>query len=805
MRLGFGEFLLDEERFALEGPGGPVHIERQVFELLRLLVLQRHRVVTKQELLDVVWGSRFVSESALTSRIKSARRAVGDDGKRQCVIKTVHTVGYQFVADVQTDIVEQVPALPRLRSTPIGRAQDIDAVVGRVRAAPLVTVTGPGGIGKTTVAVAAANRLRADHSGEVIFVDLSPVPARTDITRAVADAAGIEGAASESLERVADHLAGRQVLLVLDNCEHVVQHAARMADRMLERGDAAHILATSREALEVAGEHVWPLGPLSTHGPDLFVERANAAEPRGLWRSDDPAVSDLCQRLDNIPLALELAAGQLRRFEIDELRKALDDRLVLQWRQSAAAQRHASMETAIDWSYQLLDGPEQYLLRQLSVFPSAFDMYAVAALMAQPRGGSPVVVFGQLVDKNLVVRIPGSGRYRILETIRAFLRDRLDSAGESAAAFERHRRHVVERIVAASRLDRWMSARLGATLRSDIEDARQAFRLSLSVSTTDAVDIAIGMSFLWRNAIGGAEGEQWISRLRELNPSGADRRWLDILRADVGQGRGDYRQMFDAAGSASASPEPALDPAGASLIAQYAGLAHLTDTEYSPKELENALELGRLAGDDRLLTLFCAFMTVPALAAGRRDEVKDAVPRLDEAASEDGYDRYIVHWVGWMLGLAERDSAVARHWMVRQQEFLVRTGIVETWISSFSTAMCDAIDGVDVHTELSRTLALADREGFAAEADCVLVLGYEQLCAGQFERAAELIGTALHGRFNATAHYVLYRAVLENSLRWELDDAVLAAAVDRGRHRTVQAALAEYGVTRSRIGRIETG
>jgi hypothetical protein len=232
------------------------------------------------------------------------------------------------------------------------------------------------------------------------------------------------------------------------------------------------------------------------------------------------------------------------------------------------------------------------------------------------------------------------------------------------------------------------------------------------------------------------------------------------------------------------------------LIAHYAGLAHLTDTEHSLDELENALELGRLAGDPRLPTLFSAFMTVPALVAGGRDQVRAALPRLDGAASEDGYDRYIVHWVGWLLGLAERDSVLARHWMARQQEFLIRTGIVETWISSFSTAMCDAIDGVDVQTELSRTLALADREGFAAEADCVLVLGYAQLCAGRLERAAELIGTALHGRFNATAHYVLYRVVLESVLRRELDKSILAAAVDRGRTRTVQAVLTEYGITR---------
>ena len=166
----------------------------------------------------------------------------------------------------------------------------------------------------------------------------------------------MEGAASETIERVADLLANRPVLLVLDNCEHVLERAAALVDRMLESGDAAHVLATSREPLGVVGEHVWPLGPLHEAGPALFVERARAAEPRVQWDPADPAVVELCRRLDDVPLALELAAGQLRRFDLDELNRRLDDRLALLWGSAAVdAQRHATMETAIDWSYRLLD------------------------------------------------------------------------------------------------------------------------------------------------------------------------------------------------------------------------------------------------------------------------------------------------------------------------------------------------------------------------------------------------------------------------------------------------------------------
>ena len=134
-----------------------------------------------------------------------------------------------------------------------------------------------------------------------------------------------------------------------------------------------------------------------------------------------------------------------------------------------------------------------------------------------------------------------------------------------------------------------------------------------------------------------------------------------------------------------------------------------------------------------------------------------------------------------MLGLAERDVAVARRWMDLQQEFLDRTGIVETWITSFSTAMCDVIDGGDVRSILARTLALADREGYHADADCVLVIAYAEICAGRFEAAAELVGTAMHDRFNATAHYVLYRAVLDRLLRQQLDADAMTDAMHRGR------------------------
>jgi predicted ATPase/DNA-binding SARP family transcriptional activator len=793
----FGEFQLDDRQLTLSGPAGPVPVEHEVFELLRYLILNHDRVVSKEELLDAIWGDRFVAESMLTSRVQAARQAVGDDGQAQRVIKTVHRRGYQFIAEVRIDAGRIRRTIPRLRNAPIGRDGDIASVVERIRDAPLVTITGSGGIGKTTVALAVADRAQTEHADGAVFVDLAPVPPQSDLTRAVAEAAGVEGAASETVERVADHLANRPVLLVLDNCEHVLERAADFVDRMLERGEAARILATSREPLGVTGEHVWPLGPLHDEGPALFVERARASEPRVHWDPADPAVIELCRRLDDVPLALELAAGQLRRFDLDELNRRLEDRLdLLSGRASGDAQRHATMETAIDWSYQLLDGAEQCLLRHLSVFPSWFDVRAVEASAPPLSGTVPVRMFGQLVDKSLVVRLPGSGRYRLLETIRVFARHRLDQSGEAASAFERHRRHVRERIGSASRLDRWLSAGLGGEFRTDLEDARQAFRLSLEHDDVDdAVEIAIGASFLWRNSIGCAEGNTWIEDLLDLELTPHDELWAHILRADLGQGRGDHHQMFDSAAAAEGLVDRTDDPSGACLAAHYSAMAHLTNLDQAKGRLAAALELAHRSGDVRLVTLIEAYFAIADLAAGRHDQARATVTRLDRAASDDGYDRFILHWAGWLLALAEQDATLARRWMSLQQDFLNRTGIVESWITWFSTAMCDALDGSEVSTTLARTLALADREGYHANADCVLVLAYTEVCARRFKAAAELIGTASHSRFNATANYVLYRAVLDRMLREHLDAGSITEAMARGRGRTAAEALAEYGIT----------
>jgi predicted ATPase/DNA-binding winged helix-turn-helix (wHTH) protein len=799
----FGDFELDDERYVLTGPGGPVHVERQVFEVLHHLIRHRDRVVSKEELLDTVWGDRFVSESALTSRIKAARRAIGDDGTAQRFIKTVHGRGYHFVGEITTSGEDAAPApasrpLPRLRTTPIGRDDDIADVAKLVADTRLVTITGAGGVGKTTVGLAVAAQLASQFSDGATFVDLTPVLPGGDVTQAVAAAAGVEGDASTGQHLLAAHLAQRPLLLILDNCEHVLDSTGKLVDQMLEHASGAHVLATSREPLGISGEHLWPLGPLGDAGPLVFVERARAAEPRIDWRSDDPVIVDLCDRLDNVPLALELAAGQLRRFDIGELARDLGSHLSLPTsRAGPETSRHSTMDATVDWSYQLLDDDEQRLLRHLSVYPASFDLEAVLGAAPVPRSQAARLLV-QLVDKSLVARELWSGRYRLLEIIRLFARDRLDEAVETDDALERHRAHIVERVAARSRTDRWMSATLAGRYRADLDHVRQAFRLSLEQGNVgDAVELAVGASFLWRNTIGCTEGDALCRQLLAHDLSDDDHLWVQILRADVGMGRGDYRLMSDAAAAARSLIPHTDDLAAACIATHFDALSQLTQPDEARKRFAEPIELAHSTGNPQLTTLMGSFLAVADIGAGDYDAAHARLTELDAAASVDGYDRFILHWAGWMLALNERNATDARRWMSVQQDFLDRTGIVETWLSSFSSAMSDLLEGIDPHPMIARTLTLADREGYDAEADCVLILAFWEICADRYEQAAELLGTAVRSRFNATAHYAFYQVVLRHTLTRHLEAGALRSAMLRGARRTAGEALADYGVART--------
>ncbi|MEV1004120.1 BTAD domain-containing putative transcriptional regulator [Nonomuraea sp. NPDC050202] len=353
-----------------------------------------------------------------------------------------------------------VPArLPQPLTELVGRDEALAELVALPGTARLVTLTGAGGVGKSRLALEAAHRLAGGFDGGAYMVELSGVPAGspTDVADAVAAALGLRdgGGAAGQGERIAAALGTRRTLLVLDNCEHVVEPVAKLAELLLRAGPETRLLATSREPLGLAGEVVRPVPPLDgAAAARLFVLRAAETGP-GLTM-DAGVVESICRRLDGIPLALELAAARVRSLGVRVLAERLDDRFrLLSAGRRAGPAHQRTLRAAIDWSWELLTEPERVVLRRLAVQAGGCTLEAAERVCAAPvpiPGGPPgdagphvtqdldpadvVDLLGRLVDRSLVVR--AGERYRLLESVAAYALERLREAGEHECVLRRH-------------------------------------------------------------------------------------------------------------------------------------------------------------------------------------------------------------------------------------------------------------------------------------------------------------------------------------------------------------------------------
>ncbi|MFF9197011.1 BTAD domain-containing putative transcriptional regulator [Streptomyces sp. NPDC014779] len=346
----------------------------------------------------------------------------------------------------------------------VGREDDISALQDALTTDRLVTLLGPGGAGKTRLSQEAAERAAAGGCWPdgVWLVELAPVTDPEAVTEAVLGALGgretvLFGAGAEELrlgedplDRLVEQCAGRRLLLLLDNCEHVVGAAAALTELLLARCPGVTVLATSREPLGVPGEVVRPVGPLP-EGPALRLlgERGAAARPGFSVGEDRKAAAEVVRRLDGLPLAIELAAARLRMLTVRQIAERLDDRFrLLTSGARTVLPRQQTLRAVVDWSWELLDGAERAVLRRLSVFTGGCDLRAAEAVCAGPgeEGRDTLDVLGSLVDKSLVVASPAEEgmRYRLLETVAEYAGERLDEAGDRVAAEHRHLVHYRE-------------------------------------------------------------------------------------------------------------------------------------------------------------------------------------------------------------------------------------------------------------------------------------------------------------------------------------------------------------------------
>jgi predicted ATPase/class 3 adenylate cyclase len=390
-----------------------------------------------------------------------------------------------------------VSTLPPSLTDLIGRDELVAEVGRRLECERLVTLVGVGGVGKTRVAVAAAETL-APRQDLTVFVDLGSVSDGADVGAAVARSLELTTPSPDALGLA---LGGRTVLLVLDNCEHVLDDVVALIEGAFRASTSVRVLATSREALGVAGEWLVAVPGLGSDGAaspavSLFVARAAAAAPGfGLEDLDVQVVEELCRRLDGIPLAIELAAARVTTMTPVELVGRLDERfrVLTGGRRRRARDRHRTLRETIDWSYRLLEPDEQQALRLLSVFPSSFSLAGATAVLGDTDEFAVLDILGALVDKSLLghVEEDGLARYRFLETIRSYGTNRLDEAGEHDSAATRMGQHLVETVTRVVNDMFTASGDVAARLHVEIPNLRRALDDALG-----AEDLASATSLL---------------------------------------------------------------------------------------------------------------------------------------------------------------------------------------------------------------------------------------------------------------------------------------------------------------------
>jgi predicted ATPase len=595
---------------------------------------------------------------------------------------------------------------------------------------------------------------------------------------------------------LAANLGSREVLLVLDNCEHLLDASAALADAVLDAGPEARILVTSREPLRVDGEVDHRIGSLGASSAELFVERAEAAAGPGAASTDDARIVDLCARLDGLPLAIELAAAQLRHLSLTELVERLDDRLtLLVGGRPKAGERHIALATAIDWSYQLLSDQSRDLFDRLGVFPASFDLEAVQAVADDPDPATATILLGDLVAKSLVVHDARTGRYRLLETIRLFASDRLHEAGLRADVTERLRRHLVARVAVIPRVRTWLSAAVAAHSRDDLENVRLAFDASLDRGdVVSAVDLALGLSTLWRNAVSYAEGLRWVAALRERELPPAEGLWTAILAADVGLGSGDPFMMREAAAEAAAFAEQFDEPGAAVVTEIYTAISRFVQPSEAAKRLERARDRAHEIGEPGLERLARAFRLVALLLLGRGDGLDAEARGLIDADSGGGYDHYICIFAASLVALVDRDAARQRELMRIQIADLTRSGLRENWLTMYWESLARIAEGGDYLAQLRSARRRAEAEGRSAEADCVLALSYAAACDENWEGAAELLGVIGGGLLRDTASFIHFTLLREQLVRPKLESSRFEQATARGQELDVKAILEAHGL-----------
>ncbi len=484
--ITFGPFrLIPSQRLLLEG-NSPLHVGSRALTILQILVERAGKVVDKRELARLVWPDTFVEEANIRVHVAALRRALGDGQNGARYIVNVPGRGYSFTGSVSflseppkpdraiAPKTQATPALPTSITRLVGRAEAVSKLRAELTRERMVTLVGSAGIGKTSLALAATQSWLSDSGYAAYFVDLATVSDPGSVPAAVASAISASTIYEDIVGAIVRELQDRRILIILDNCEHVIDAAARLCEVLLTGTQHVRLLATSREPLRIAGEWIHRVAALGLPpaGRDLtaseamtfpsvrlFVERAMANVDTFEFRDQDAAaVADICRRLDGIPLAIEFAAARVDLFDVSSIARRLDDRFALLTRgRRNALPRQQTLRAALDWSCALLSSDEQIALRRLSVFSAYFGVDDAIEVISDDKlpKRSALETLSDLVAKSVVSADVGGHAvtYRLLETTQVYAQEKLSEAGELETLRRRHAQRFLDLCRAPGSID----------------------------------------------------------------------------------------------------------------------------------------------------------------------------------------------------------------------------------------------------------------------------------------------------------------------------------------------------------------
>src|SRR5712671_1423336 len=470
-KLRFGPFELSIGERVLRRDGQTLPLGDRALDILIYLADRPGEVIAKQELIDHVWSDVIVEEGSIRVHVAAIRKALGDGQFGNRYIANIKGRGYSFVGNVVSRAggtesanarLRQQGRLPLRPTMMIGRETVVSEVSDKLRGERFVTLLGPGGIGKTTIALAVGRAVAEAFGGKVHFIDLESLTDPRHVAGAVATSLGLALKSKDPGLELVDLIRSQKLLIILDSCEHVIEAVALLAEQLYQETEQVHLLTTSRELLKVEGEHCCRVLPLDVppDGPEqtahavlrypaaqLFVRRV-AARAGGVVLTDEeaPLVAEMCRRLDGLPLAIELAAGQVAALGLKNTAARLVSRLeLLRLSHRTAVPRHRSLKAALDWSYNLLSDGERIVFRRIAPFVGHFTLEGARYVAGELGAGTGEIfdAIAGLVEKSLITRIgEARAQYRLLDTTRAYALGKLEEHAEVDVVFRQHVEYV---------------------------------------------------------------------------------------------------------------------------------------------------------------------------------------------------------------------------------------------------------------------------------------------------------------------------------------------------------------------------